>query len=98
MSVLKFLIKDSVFCLLLLSIKNQHVFLENNFWYIDWMFFVIFITKSTNDDGILFVIVAVFDFVNLSNFDCNFYFFKIKFFSKMFVSFCNSCWAMICSI
>ena len=96
MSVLKYLTKDSIFCLLLLSIKNQHVFLENNFF--DWMFFVIFIAKNTNDDGIIFVVVVVFDFVNVSNFDCNFYFFKIKFFSKIFVSFCNSCWAMICRI
>ena len=55
--------------------------------------FLIFIIKNANANGTLFL-----DFVNVSNFDWKFYAFKIKFFSKIFISFCNSSWIIVCTI
>ena len=64
-------------------IDNKSTFFSfhNNFWYINWMFFLIFIIKSTNVDWILF-----FDFLNVSNFYWKFYAFKIKLFYNIFFS------------
>ena len=47
--------------------------------------FLIFMTKNTNADGVLF-----FSFVNVSDFYWKIYVFKIKLFGKIFVSFWNS--------
>ena len=55
MKLLKSLSKEhSIFFLLLLSIISQYVFLHNIFWYINWMFFLIFITRNVNANEILF--------------------------------------------
>ena len=43
----------------------------------NWKFFLIFITKNTNGDEILFI-----DFVNFSNFSWKFYVFNIIFLVK----------------
>ena len=60
-------------------LSSQHIF-----WYLDWIFFLIFITKNTNADRITF-----FNFVNVFSFYWKFYGFKVKLFSKIFTSFCN---------
>ena len=77
----------------LFLVLNQNVFFLTFFWYINWMFSLIFITKNTKADGILF-----FNFVNVSNFDWKFHVIKIKLFGKIYVSFCNSSWLMTCKI
>ena len=66
------------------KIIGQYLFLRNNFFFDTWIgfFLLIFVTKNANADGII-----IFDFMNVSNFDWKFYFFKIKFFSKIFVRF-----------
>ena len=46
-----------IFCFLFLSILDQYVFLHSNFWWINWMFFPIFITKNTNANVILFFLI-----------------------------------------
>ena len=68
--------------------SSQHLF-----WYMDWMFCLIFITENVNPDGILFP-----DSMKVSSFDWKFYVFRIKSFYKIFISFCNSPWIMVCRI
>ena len=57
-------------------------------------FFTHFHSQNTNANEIFFFC----NFVNVSNFDLKFYVFKIKLFSKIFISFCKSCLVMICRI
>lgn len=53
--------------------------------------FLVFITKYTNTNAILF-----FNFVNIYNFDGKLFFFTIKFSCKIFIYFSNSFLMMIC--
>ena len=81
--MLKSLIKT--FCLFLLSILNQQPFLHSIVLAHRLIFFLIFLTKNSNGNRILF-----FNFGNVSNFNRKFYIFRIKFSGKIFVSFYNS--------
>ena len=49
--------KNIVFFFLLLSIISQHVFVWNIFWYIDWIFFFMFINKNVNVDGYIYIYI-----------------------------------------
>ena len=78
--------KDSVsfpFLLLIGNMKNGKMFFSRTIsCYVNWMFFLVFITKITNANAILF-----FQFWNVSNFDWNFYVFNIELFPKIFSAF-----------
>ena len=73
-----------------INIKSTYFFFITFFWYINWVFLLIFITKNTNSNGTLF-----FNFVYISKFDWKFYVFQIKLFGRNFISFFNSWWIMI---
>ena len=74
-------------------INNKSTCLSSQYFFNTWIFYFVFITKDANANIIIF-----FNFVNVSSFYWKFYVFKIKSFCKIFVSFCNSCWMMICRI
>ena len=87
---LEFIRSSSLKCLLLLLIINQHAFFTKLLGCINWMFFLIFITKNTNADGISF-----FSFLCISNSDWKLYVFKIIIFGKIYINFCDSSWLMV---
>ena len=81
--------KNSAFCLLFLSIINQHGFWKYFLTYrLDILF--VFITKNSNASTSPFF----FDFLNVFGLDGKLYVCKVKFFCRIFVNFSNSSWIM----
>ena len=60
------------------------LFLTAFFWYIDWVFFVAFITKKTNDSNTLFSVLQM-SLISIESFMT----LKSRFFCKFFVKVCN---------